>query len=258
MNDNRLYTEQRRRDILRIIRQDGMANVNMLAERFGVSGTTIRLDLTALERTGTIVRTHGGAVLSEDILPEPLISERVHDQEKARIAERAVAHIEDNDVLLIDTGTTMIALARALTQSKLTGLTVYSNDLEVLRILEEKEGWTLFMLGGKLRNGFHYTFSHQMIQALQELHFKKLFLATSALSLQEGLTTANPDLALLKEAMIRSSERVFLLADASKLHRIDLQRFATLDDVDILITDKGITQSDVNRLQECVRTVETA
>jgi DeoR family fructose operon transcriptional repressor len=117
MEDNRLYTLQRRNEILRILREQGSISVNQLAEHFQVSGTTIRLDLTALEKTGVISRTHGGAVLSGNSEREPLIPERENKVEKERIAQKAVTLIGENDTILIDTGTTMHALAGALAAS---------------------------------------------------------------------------------------------------------------------------------------------
>lgn len=249
MNDSKMYTEQRRMDILQRIRQNGSVSVAELTEQFHVSGTTIRLDLTALEKTGEIARTHGGAVLSTLIVREPTISERAHHDEKARIAARAIEHIRNNDVLLIDTGTTTLALARSLARSALSSLTVYTNDLDILRALEEKENWDLYMLGGKIRNGFHYAYGSQTMEELKRYQFRKLFLATSALSLRDGLTTAHSELAALKAAMIAASDEVILLADASKLHRVDFQRFANLSAIDVLIMDKGIGESDARALK---------
>ena len=258
MDDGRLFTGQRRSEILRLIRQHGTVTVSELAEQFRVSGTTIRLDLAFLEKAGGIVRTHGGAMLNELSFHEPLISERVQEREKESIALRALEHIENNDVLLLDTGTTMVALARALLQSCFTKLTVYSNDLDVLRILEEKENWDLFLLGGKVRNGFHYTYGSRMIQDLKNLHFRKAFIATSAISYRAGLTVSDPDLALLKSAMIAGAETVCLLADSSKLHRVHFQQFAGFEAIDILITDSGISRQDLAELKERVKTVEIA
>ena len=258
VDSGRLFTGQRRGEILRLVRQRGTVSVSELAELFHVSGTTIRLDLSFLEKSGGITRTHGGAMLNELSFHEPLISERIHEREKAEIALRALEHIENNDVLLLDTGTTMVALARALILSPFTKLTVYSNDLDVLRILEEKENWDLFLLGGKVRNGFHYACSPRTVQDLENLHFRKAFIATSAISYHAGLTISNPDLALLKSAMIACSETVCLLADSSKLHRVDFQKFAGFDDIDILITDSGITHQDLAALRERVKTVEVA
>jgi len=250
MEDNKLYTTQRRNEILKILKEQGSISVNQLAEQFQVSGTTIRLDLTALEKTGLVSRTHGGAMLSTLIEREPLIQERKNNEEKERIARKAVSFISEHDTILIDTGTTMQALAFALLASPITHLTVYSNDLDVLRTLEEKEYFELHLLGGVIRNGFHYTAGNQVIAELSNYHFKKMFLATSAISLESGLTTANPDLAVMKSAMMSASEQIILLTDASKMHHVLFQRFADLDEVDTLITDSGLAEEDAAMLRE--------
>lgn len=255
MEDNRLYTKQRRNEILRILREQGSISVNQLADHFQVSGTTIRLDLTALEKTGKVSRTHGGAMLSTLIEREPLIQERKNNIEKERIAQKAVSLISEQDVILIDTGTTMQALANALVSSPLSRLTVYSNDLDVLRTLEEKEYFELHLLGGVIRNGFHYTEGNQVIAELSNYHFKKMFLATSAISLESGLTTANSNLAAMKAAMIAASEETILLADSSKMHHVLFQRFADLDEVDMLITDSGMSDDDAAVLLESIQTL---
>lgn len=252
MEDNRLYTLQRRNEILKLLKEQGSSSVNQLAERFQVSGTTIRLDLTALEKTGLISRTHGGAMLREPAERETLIQERKNHAEKERIAQRAVSLIQEEDTILIDTGTTMLALAKALAVSPIQRLKVYSNDLDVLRVLEEKEAFELHLMGGVIRNGFHYTAGNQVIAELRNYHFKRMFLATSAISLESGLTTANSDLAAMKAAMIEASEKVILLADSSKMHHVLFQRFADLCAVDILITDRGLAGEDAAALEKSV------
>ena len=96
MEDNKLYTTQRRNEILKNLKEQGSISVNQLAEQFQVSGTTIRLDLTALEKTGLVSRTHGGAMLSTLIEREPLIQERKNNEEKERIARKAVSFISEH------------------------------------------------------------------------------------------------------------------------------------------------------------------
>ena len=252
MEDNRLYTSQRRNEILKLLKEQGSISVNQLAEEFQVSGTTIRLDLSALEKTGLISRTHGGALLNTQSERETLIQERKNHAEKERIAQKAVSLIRENDTILIDTGTTMLALAKALAASAISRLRVYSNDLDVLRVLEEKENYELHLMGGVIRNGFHYTAGSRIIAELRDYHFKKMFLATSAISLESGLTTANSDLAAMKAAMIAASEKVILLTDSSKMHHVLFQRFADLDAVDTLITDSGLEEEDIAELEKRV------
>ena len=175
--------------------------------------------------------------------------------EKERIALKAVTLISENDTILIDTGTTMHALAGALAASQLTHLRVYSNDLDVLRILEEKESFELHLMGGVIRNGFHYTAGNQVIAELGNYHFGKMFLATSAISLESGLTTANSDLAAIKAAMISASEQVILLTDSSKMHHVLFQRFADLEAIDTLITDSGLAGEDAAALGGRIRSL---
>lgn len=249
MEENRLYTKQRRNEILRILREQGSISVNELSRQLQVSGTTIRLDLTDLEKTGILSRTHGGAIWNNTD-HEPLIRERKNESQKNRIGKKAVSFISEHDTILIDTGTTMLSFAHALLDSECNHLIVYSNDLDVLRTLEEKEAFELHLLGGVLRNGFHYTYGNQVISELSNYHFNKLFLATSAISMNYGLTVSNSDLAMVKSKMVSVSETVFLLTDSTKIHHVAFQRFADLSDVNILIMDNDLKNQDLVSLQE--------
>ncbi len=253
MNKRVIYTEERRREIARLTAENGSISVDELSRYFGVSGTTIRLDLTALEKEGILRRTHGGAVLQEKnvITKEPLIDERTHTEEKKRIAEAAVAFIEPGGTVLIDNGTTMAAFAEALSTAAFTGLTVYSNDLQVLRILEVREDIRLQMIGGTIRSGFHYTYGQEVIQQLGRYHFRKVFLSTSAAS-TDGLSTVNGDLAMIKSAMITAGEEIILLADSSKFGMRDFERFASLKEITTVITDSGLSAEYRRYLEKTV------
>ena len=251
---NKIYTEERRREILRQLQEDGSVSVAGLSEKYEVSGTTIRIDLTALEQEGLLRRTHGGAVPAADhrqIVREPLISERSHYEEKKRIAEAALSLIQPGDIVLLDTGTTMTCLAEALAASPVAPLTVYSNDLRVMETLETKEYCSLRMLGGNIRSGFHYTCGPQVMEELSRCHFRKLFLATSAAG-EKGLSTSNSDLAAVKRAMIRSAAEIIVLCDSSKLGLLDFETFASLGEIDTFITDHGLADHDREWLEEHV------
>ena len=242
--DDRIFTEERRDEIVRLLNEKKSLSVQDISRQFGVSGTTIRTDLTALEEKGYLRRTHGGAVLPSSavsFLREPGISERAHFKEKQAIAEAALRFVESYETILIDNGTTMAAFDTALAASPLTGLTIYSNDLNGLQILEAKENFELHLIGGRIRSGFHYTYGTEVLEELHGYHFRKLFLATSALS-KEGLTTAN-------------REQVILLTDSSKIGEIGFQKFADLSDIDILITDNGISDAALKKLRKQISEV---
>ena len=250
--EDRLFTEERRDEIVRLLNEKKSMSVQEMSRQFGVSGTTIRTDLSALEKKGYLRRTHGGAVLPSSavsFLREPGIHERAHFTEKRAIAKAALQFVESHDTILIDNGTTMTAFASALSASALNGLTIYSNDLNAMQILEAKESFELHLIGGRIRSGFHYTYGAQVLDELHSYHFRKVFLATSALS-KDGLTTANSDLCKVKQAMIASAEKVILLADSSKIGEIGFQKFACLSDIDIFITDSGISAAALKKLKK--------
>ena len=146
--EEKLFTEQRRDEIVRLIQEKKSIGVQELSSLFRVSGTTIRQDLTALEKQGLLRRTHGGAVMPNDLrqyIREPEISERTHQKEKIRIAEEALRFVNDSETILLDNGTTMAAFAAALSQSLHSGLTICSNDLNGMQILEAKENFDVIL-----------------------------------------------------------------------------------------------------------------
>ncbi len=248
-----MYNKERIEKILEILKENGSISVNELSDLFHVSGATIRSDLAKMDSAGMVTRTHGGAILNSSTIRETLLNERVNDDKKQLIAKEALQFIHEKDVILLDTGTTMTALARALAQSGIGELTVFSNDLDVIRILEEKEHFTLSLFGGKIRNGFHYCYGDDIQSELSNYHFTTFFLATSAIHKDYGLTTENTDLARIKSAMIRASDRVILLADSSKVGSVHLRKFAALGDIDLLIMDQGITPEDEEMLQASIK-----
>ena len=254
-----IYTEERRKEILSLLQRQKRVSVNELNKLYQVSGTTIRLDLAALEKKGLLVRTHGGAVLPEssDLFVEPVISERHHEDEKSRIAKAALNFLVPDETILLDTGTTLSNYADIFCRNVSMLQTVYSNDLHVLQILESSDSCELHMLGGKIRSGFHYSYGTQVINEMSCYHFKKFFLATSAFSMGD-LTTTSSDLAALKRSMIDASEQVILLVDSSKFDIIGFQKFADLSDIDVVFTDTGIDYANLKYLQEHVKTVITA
>ena len=212
-----------------------------------------RSDLTKLGSAGLVPRTHGGAIMASHVLREPSIVERAHDDKKRLIAEKALEFVHERDIILIDTGTTMVAFAQALARSDINELTVFSNDLDVIRTLEEKEHFTLSLPGGKVRNGFHYCYGDEIRNELSNCRFSTLFLAASAIHPVYGLTTENPELARIKSEMIIASVNVILLADSSKVGNIHFRKFASLSDADTLIMDRNLSPDEEKLLSASVR-----
>lgn len=242
-NKTTLYNKQRQEQIVDLVRKKGPISVQELAERFQVSSATIRSDLTLLENCGELTRTHGGAMPKVSFHPEPAISERKNEDKKILIAAYAAGLVENYDSILIDTGTTAMFFAKELVKRPLLEVRVFTNDIEVARILEDNPGFEIHLLGGQIRSSYHYTYGNEPMVTLQRCRFQKLFLTTSALDITHGLTATIPHLAALKAQMIRSSEKVILLTDSTKYAQVCFQKFGELSDVNLLVMDQGLEEN---------------
>ena len=248
-----MYNKERIERIFDLLKEKGSISVNELSVLFQVSGATIRSDLAKMEKAGLITRAHGGAMANSSLYRETLLTERIHDDRKKLIAQKALEYVHERDIILVDTGTTMVAFAEALAKSSIEELSVYSNDLDVIRILEEKEKFSLTLLGGKVRNRFHYCYGPEIQNELSNFHFTSMFLAASAIHEVYGLTTENTDLAGIKRSMIKASADIILLLDSSKIGNVHLRKFASLSDVDTLIMDQNLTAEEEQMLSSSVR-----
>src|SRR6185437_5574974 len=131
-----LLIEERRRRICELLLEEGRVTVEGLATRFGTSQVTIRADLSALESAGALTRTHGGALPRVEVEDEPLdVKQLQHHSEKVRIAQAAVGLIRDGETIILDSGTTTAAIARALRKADLKSINVITNALNIAALL---------------------------------------------------------------------------------------------------------------------------
>ncbi|MEV5739925.1 DeoR/GlpR family DNA-binding transcription regulator [Microbispora rosea] len=235
-----MYAEERQQEILRAARDAGRVDVVTLAERFGVTTETIRRDLTALERAGVLRRVHGGAIPVERLGFEPALAARdeVLTAEKERIAKAALAELPEDGSVVIDAGSTTSRLVQALPPDR--ELTVVVNSPPLATVLAARPNLTVLMLGGRVRGRTLATVEDWAIQQLSQLNVDVAFMATNGCSVAKGLTTPDPAEAAIKRAMIACADRAVLLADHTKFSGNYLARFATLGEIDVVITDTGL------------------
>ncbi|MGW5259844.1 DeoR/GlpR family DNA-binding transcription regulator [Microbispora sp. NPDC004025] len=235
-----MYAEERQQEILRTARDAGRVDVVRLAERFEVTTETIRRDLTALERAGVLRRVHGGAIPVERLGFEPALAARdeVMTAEKERIAKAALAELPQDGAVVIDAGSTTSRLVQALPPDR--ELTVVVNSPPLATTLATRPNLTVLMLGGRVRGRTLATVEDWAIQQLSQLNVDVAFMATNGCSVAKGLTTPDPAEAAIKRAMIACADRAVLLADHTKFSGTYLARFATLGEIDVVITDTGL------------------
>jgi DeoR family fructose operon transcriptional repressor len=242
-----MYAEERQQAILTRARELGSVDVDTLSTGFDVSQETIRRDLKTLEHAGVVRRTHGGAIPVERLTFEPALAQRdqLMTEEKEAIAHEAVALLPDSGAILIDAGSTTRRLAQILPADR--GLTVVTNSPAIGLLLAHRDDLTVMLLGGRLRKTTIATVDDWALHAISQVHVDMAFMATNGLSVARGLTTPDPSEAGIKRAMIASAARVILLADHTKTDDNYFARFGDLDDVDLLVSDSGLSDESTQQ-----------
>jgi DeoR family fructose operon transcriptional repressor len=250
------FADERQAEVLRLLATERRVESARLAERFGVSAESVRKDLAQLEGRGLLRRVHGGAVPGNRRREEPNVATRTeHAEEKLAIARHALRFVPDGGTLLLDAGTTTLRLAELLPADR--ELVVYTNAIPVLSTLLQR-GVAVAGLGGRIRPETMAAVGPLTLAALGGLNVDVAFLGTNALSFHRGLTTPDADEAQAKHHMLAAARQRVFLVDTSKFGRESLARHATLDDVDVLVTDDAVTVEQRARLLAADVTVEVA
>lgn len=245
-----MYAEERRQAIAEVARREGRVEVAALATRFEVTTETIRRDLSDLEDRGVLRRVHGGAISVERFRTEPAVAEKAERmaEEKRRIAKAAADYVPAGGTALLDAGTTTLALARALpTEVELTAVT---NDLGIAQELATRPNANVLMIGGRVRSRVLSTVDDWALQTLEDLAVDVAFMATNGISVDRGLSTPDVAEAAVKRAMIAAATQVVLLADHTKVSDEHFVRFGGVQDVDVLVTDTGLSDEEADLFRE--------
>ncbi|HXF36796.1 MAG TPA: DeoR/GlpR family DNA-binding transcription regulator [Actinomycetota bacterium] len=244
-----MYAEERRQEIASRVRGDGRADVTELASRYRVTPETIRRDLTELERRGVLRRVHGGAISIDRFRAEPALAEKAGAmiREKARIAEAALAFVPQQGSALLDAGTTTLALARVFPARELS---VFTNAMPVGLELAAHQALQLTVIGGRVRGRTLAHVDDWALRALSDLRVDVAFIGTNGLTVERGLSTPDPSEAAVKREMVRAAQQVVVLADRTKVGVDSTVRFAPIEDVDVLVTDRGLDPRHRAALEE--------
>lgn len=255
-----LFAEERRAAIVNLVNKNKKVLVPELVDVFKVSPATIRGDLRDLEAASLIKRTHGGAIPVNSVKVgfEPVKRSKQVDRlaEKKSIAKHAADLVEDGDIIILDTGTTLHEMARLLDGKE--NVTVIVNDLEIALLLEAFDDIHVVVIGGVLRKKFSCTVGPFATSLLSGLNVDKAFLGTNAFSAQKGATTPDINQAEVKKMMVKVASQVILLCDSSKLGKNSFVPFALPEDIHTLITDGGIPPATVRELSDLGMDVRVA
>lgn len=235
-----MYAAERQQQILAVARAAGRVEVVALAEDLGVTAETVRRDLTALERRGSLRRVHGGAIPVERLSLEPDLGTRVGHlaDVKRRIAARALEELPVNGTVLLDGGSTTQALVELLPPD--IDLTIVTNSIPAAAALAHRPGITLYVLGGRVRGITAAAVGAWATDPLASICADVAILGTNGFSATRGLTTPDQAEAEVKVALMAAARRTICLADATKAGEDHLHRFGDLARLDLLITDDSL------------------
>lgn len=241
---------ERRMEIVNVVNQNGKARVEDLAAQFDVSSVTIRSDLSFLEKSGYVVRSHGAAIPNTGVIAELTVHEkrRQNSGVKSLIGTAAAALIVSGDTVILDSGTTTREIASSL--KMLEDVVVMTNGLDVAMELATAPGIEVLMSGGVLRKNALSFSGSQAESSLKNFRFDKVFLGVDGFDLRAGITTHSEQEASLNRLMCEISEQVIAVVDSTKFGKRSCHMIREFGNIDILITDSGIPEDYLHGLRE--------
>ncbi|MDP5229828.1 MAG: DeoR/GlpR family DNA-binding transcription regulator [Cellulophaga sp.] len=241
---------KRHQIILEKLAQKKHLEVSDLCDLLNVSAVTIRKDLRLLEEKGLLFRTHGGASLENPYINEKAIGEKekISVEEKNGIAQRAAQLINENDSIMIASGTTVQAFSKFIKPKN--KLTVITSSLYVVLHLMHDKNVEILQLGGYIRHSSGSVIGSYAEHILGNISCSKLFLGVDGFDLEYGLSTTNLEEAQLNKKMLQSAQKIIVLADSSKFGKKSFAKICDLNQVHELITDKGISPEIKKKIEE--------
>jgi DeoR family transcriptional regulator, fructose operon transcriptional repressor len=235
-----MFPAERQGRILEILSDQRAVRVTFLSEILGVSEMTIRRDLERLEVKGLLSRTHGGAILKQHLIEEPLYvnNASANTEEKMRISRAAAAMIQPGETVFLSSGTTA-AKVLSHVDPELQARVITHN----LGAVSEAQGTSLelILLGGVCRPRSNTLEGPVPVEVVGNFHASRFIIGVDGFSLEEGVTTPSVGLAAVERAMIRQTRgEVVVLADRSKIGVIGDVVICSLNDVQTVITDEGV------------------
>ncbi len=237
-----MLAETRRRRLLELITRQGYATLDELVRVIGVSESTIRRDLESLDLSGSIKRTHGGAIYTGEVRSMPAFEERTATAaaEKRAIGLAAAGLLDDGDTVLLDGGTTTMEVARALVGRRLQ---VVTNSLPIAQLLASSPQTDLILIGGYIYPRTGVALGPLAIASMQSIRVRTAILGAGGI-VAEGIYNSNSLLVETERQMMECGQEVMIVADHTKFGRLALARLCGLADVDQVVVDSALSDQD--------------
>lgn len=245
-----MLAQTRKDKILEMLKEDGSVKVAELSKIFKVSDVTIRQDLEKLEQDRLVTREHGGAFLNTigKQVQNFALANLINMDKKELIGKKAAEFIDSGDTIILDSGTTTTEIAKAIIDKR--NITVITNAINIVMLLGANPAINVILTGGEFKPPTLSLTGQKAADFFNGLHVDKLFLATAGISLKSGLTYPSLSDIAVKKAMIEAADKVYLVADSTKVGKSSLASLGALSLIHFLITDSDITEKDKEVFRE--------
>jgi len=236
--------------ILDTVDKKGDITVNIIVNKFSVSGMTARRDISRLAQQGFLLRTHGGAIKNDPLSNMFSFARRIdrYKEKKISIGQHAAQFVKHNDTIYIDSGTTLIRMCQFLKNKK--GLKIITNSLPAASELTNHSDMDVILIGGKIIPERRAIYGPVAVRQASEYHVQKAFIGTDGISLKSGLSAYDNNECNVSRTITNAADKVFLLCDSSKIENDSLYIFAPLSSIDTIITDGGIDKKTADKFIE--------
>ena len=231
----KMISEKRQTLILQELAQKDFLTLQELIDRTGCSASTIRRDLSKLQKIGKLQRVHGGATLNQNRVVEPGLSEKLTKnlREKQEIAKQAAQEIQDKECIFLDAGSSTFQYIDA------KDIIVVTNGMTHVEELL-KHGIKMLMIGGQVKATTMATVGANALETLRRYCFDRAFIGMNGIDLKYGLTTPDEQEALIKETAMKLSNEKYILVDQSKFNQVYFARVPLLDSTILITSQKAL------------------
>jgi DeoR/GlpR family transcriptional regulator of sugar metabolism len=231
MTTPRTTSIQRSKSIVGLLEMQKEARIDRLANRFEVSDSTIRRNLAAFDKKRLRHTDSNSEAYSSQ-------SRLIQTRRENAIAELALNYIAEGLTIFLDAGSTSLSLARAL-RGNFHSLCIITNSIPAALELS-RTNYKVLLTGGEVGDSNLALIGSAATKTLKRYHADRAFLGTSGITVAHGYSTADPLEAQVKQAMIRSADETYILADSSKFGHAYLESFASLSAISLTLTDSGM------------------
>ncbi|MDR1891428.1 MAG: DeoR/GlpR family DNA-binding transcription regulator [Oscillospiraceae bacterium] len=244
--------DARKQKILEILNKNGKVKVGELAAMFDISVVSVRIDLADLESKGLLSRIHGGAISSYKPYYNMNLTQRLstNQEQKTRIAEKVAGMIEENDIVILNAGTTNLLILRNIPVRM--NLSIVTNSIAIALEAAANPNFNVVLLTGYVNPKYQFTYGDEANNQLERYHADKLILSVDGINTDGVISTYYNTEAELDRRMMSHANKNIVAADYTKIGRTAFAEIAALTGEDMIVTNREVPEEDLSAIRKCV------